>query len=252
MKIGFFKIDTRSFSSKAPQHFWYLPALLLSGLMLGFWLDSRFELDMYRLGILPGSYLGLLGILTGPLVHGSASHLMSNALPVLLLGLAIRYFYYEKSLQIIAFIWLITGLIVWLFARHSYHIGASGIVYGFASFIFFSGIIRAKVQLLALSLLIAFVYGGMVWGMLPLENGISWESHMSGGFSGLAVAFFYRGTVPYESRVFIEDEEEDEQVIKLIVDDADESTKIFKESSCSKEGINEIKYTFTAKTNNEK
>ena len=211
--------------------------------MLVFWVENRFDLELYWLGVYPGSYKGLIGVITAPLIHGSASHLMSNALPILVLGLAIRYFYYEDSLKIFYLIWLITGTIVWIFARESYHIGASGVVYGFASFIFFSGILRGKVQLLALSLLIAFLYGGMVWGMLPIDAGISWESHVAGGLSGLGVSFFFRKTAPYEARVFIEEDEEEDTADKPELEK--EGDKIFSATSCSKAHITSINYNFT-------
>jgi membrane associated rhomboid family serine protease len=108
-------------------------------------------------------------------------------------------------------VWFISGIIVWLTARPAYHIGASGLVYGFASFVFFSGIIRNNINLLAISLLVVFLYGGLVWGIFPYDFRVSWESHLVGGMTGLGMAFYYRSYGPPSTKkIWPEDEDEED------------------------------------------
>jgi hypothetical protein len=125
---------------------------------------------------------------------------------------ALFYFYRPVGYRVFFLTWFITGLTVWIFARSAYHIGASGLVYGLASFLFFSGIIRNNINLLAISLLVVFLYGGLVWGIFPFDFKISWESHLMGGVTGLVLSFFYRryGPPPVTYEIDDEDEAEDE------------------------------------------
>jgi membrane associated rhomboid family serine protease len=136
----------------------------------------------------------LIGIVTGPLIHGDIFHLISNTIPIVTLCTALFYFYYRIAGEIFAWIYLITGFWVWLLARDAYHIGASGIVYGLASFLFFSGIFRRNSRLLVVTLIVLFLYGGMVYGVFPnpLEPRISWESHALGAVCGVLLAIYFR------------------------------------------------------------
>ena len=156
-----------------------------------------FNLPYVQYGILPRKVSGLVGIISAPLVHASISHLLSNTPTLLILSVAVMYFYPSSSLKVFAVIYLLTGTLVWLFAREAYHIGASGIIYGLLSFLFFSGIFRRDNRSIALALLVTFIYGGLVWGILPGAKGISWESHLFGGASGIIVSFIYRKEDPY-------------------------------------------------------
>ncbi len=149
-------------------------------------------LELYQLGIYPLEISGLKGILLSPFIHGSFSHLFSNSIPLLVLGTALFYFYREVAFRVFILGLVITGLWVWLFARPSYHIGASGVLYSLAAFLFVSGIIRKHPRLMALSMLVAFLYGGMVWGIFPVREQISWESHLMGMISGALLALFFR------------------------------------------------------------
>ncbi len=151
-----------------------------------------FDWELYHLGIYPLDIKGLMGIILSPFIHGSFSHLISNSLPLLVLGTALFYFYREVAFRVFILGLLITGLWVWVFARPSYHIGASGVLYSLAAFLFVSGIIRRHPRLMALSMLVAFLYGGMVWGIFPVREHISWESHLMGMISGALLALFYR------------------------------------------------------------
>jgi len=173
--------------------------------------------DLSRLGLLPRKPVGLLGIITSPLIHGDFSHLVSNTFPLLILGWIIFYFYPKISYLLFIFIYFTTGLLVWIFARQVYHIGASGIVYGFVSFLFFSGIFRKDNTSVSLALVITFLYGGIVWGMLPGLKGISWESHLLGAITGLAAAFLFRKIDPPKKKYDWEDEPDDFNVDDLEV-----------------------------------
>jgi membrane associated rhomboid family serine protease len=173
--------------------------------------------DFSRIGLLPRNLVGLLGIITSPLIHADFSHLISNTIPLIILGWIIFSFYPKLSYLLFVFIYFFTGLLVWIFARQVYHIGASGIVYGFVSFLFFSGIFRRDNTSIALALVITFLYGGLVWGMIPGWKGISWESHLFGAITGLIAAYLFRKIDPPSKKYDWEDEPDDFDVDKLEV-----------------------------------
>lgn len=156
-------------------------------------LESSLSFDLGVLGIHPRTITGTVGIITGPLVHGDFHHLISNSLPLIFLGIGVFYFYHKIALEVFAMIYLFTGIWVWMIARDAYHIGASGIVYGLASFLLFSGFFRKDSRSIAISLVVIFIYGGMAYGLFPMNEEISWESHLLGTIGGFFCAFFYRG-----------------------------------------------------------
>lgn len=167
--------------------------------------------ELSFLGVYPRKAYGLIGIFTSPMVHGDLDHLMANSIPLFVLGGSLFYFYKEIALKIIALILLITGLAVWIGAREAYHIGASGVVYGLASFLFISGIIRREPKLLAITLLVTFLYGSLIWGIFPdlfPEKNISYEAHFWGLISGVILAFYYRKEGPQRKVYDWEDEDE--------------------------------------------
>jgi len=155
--------------------------------------ESLLSFDLGILGIHPRSLAGTVGIIPGPLVHGDFQHLMSNSLPLIFLGVGVFYFYNKIALEVFLGIYFFTSFWVWIVARDAYHIGASGIVYGLASFLLFSGFFRKDSRSIAISLIVIFLYGGMAYGLFPTNEGISWESHLLGSLAGLISAFFYRG-----------------------------------------------------------
>lgn len=160
------------------------------------WIIKIFEsilgISFSNFGILPREKSGLLGIIIAPFLHGSFTHLISNTFPFFLLTSALFYFHKKNSLKILIFTTLLTGILVWIFARFSFHIGASGLIYAFASFFFFNGIIYQNVKTITLSVIVAFFYGGLTAGILPTEESISWESHLFGAISGLISAFLFK------------------------------------------------------------
>jgi membrane associated rhomboid family serine protease len=155
--------------------------------------------DLTFLGIYPRRWDGLVGIIATPFIHSGFSHLMANTVPMIVLGSALFYFYRDIAFRILLMIWLFTGIWVWVGARESYHVGASGVVYGLAAFILVSGILRRHTGLMALALVVVFLYGGLIWGIFPEffpKERISWESHLFGLVAGVALAFYYRKEGP--------------------------------------------------------
>jgi len=170
------------------------------------------EASFSHWGVYPRSLHGLKGIITAPFIHGSFNHLINNSVPLFTLTMGLLYFYKKIAYRLLLVFWLVTGILIWLLARPSYHIGASGVVYALATFIFFSGIIRKNVNLLALSLLVAFLYGSMVWGVFPIKIGVSWEAHLFGALTGLVCSILYRnqGPPPQKPSWMMQEEDDDE------------------------------------------
>ena len=174
--------------------------------------EEAFRVNLAWYGLYPRTVHGLLGIFTAPLLHANFSHLMSNTIPLLILGSIIVFFYRSIAFPVFFWVYFMTGIWVWAAGRDSYHIGASGIIYGFISFLFFSGVFRKDTRLLALSLFVVFVYGSTVWGMLPLNNGISWESHLLGALAGVITSYNFRKEGPQPRKYDLGDEEENAQI----------------------------------------
>jgi membrane associated rhomboid family serine protease len=159
-------------------------------------LEASLEFNLVSFGIFPRKISGLIGIITAPLIHADFNHLISNSIPLLFLGLGISYAYPTISRKLFLAVYVMHGLLVWIFARQAYHIGASGLIYGFVSFLFFSGIIRRDNRSIALALIVTFLYGGLTWGVLPIKAEISWEAHLFGSLVGIMFAFIFRKSDP--------------------------------------------------------
>lgn len=159
-------------------------------------LDRVLELRLYRLGVYPLAVNGLPGILFGPLIHGSWGHLLSNSFALLILGTALLYGYPNSAKPALLLIYLGSGIGVWLFARSSFHFGASGLTHGMMFFIFTSGVLRRDRLSIALSMIVFFIYGSMIWTIFPQEPGISYESHFFGAVTGILAAFLFRNNDP--------------------------------------------------------
>ncbi|NNF01765.1 MAG: rhomboid family intramembrane serine protease [Bacteroidia bacterium] len=186
-----------------------LPALLLVIIM---WAVKLYEVTsgyyLYRFGLLPHSIEHLTGILFYPFIHGDLEHLYSNTIPFLILGAGMVFFYGKLSFRVFLLIFFLSGIGLWIGGRQTFHIGASGLVYGMASFLFFSGVLRRDVRLMAISLIVTFLYGSMVWGVFPIVQGVSWEGHLFGALSGLVAAFGFRKDGPQKPKYMWEIEEE--------------------------------------------
>jgi membrane associated rhomboid family serine protease len=198
-----------------------------------FAIDNVFHLGLNRFGLLPRDAFGALGILTTPLLHSDLDHVFNNSIPMLVLGWCLFFFYPRSAWWALLGTWLSTGLFVWLSARPDIHIGASGVVYALVAFVFWSGLLRRHRQLVALSLFTVFMYGSLVWGILPIEHRVSWESHLWGGIAGLAFAWFFRkvpSSLPPPPVYFadeVDDASADPQVVAStdLGDEDDEATR---------------------------
>jgi membrane associated rhomboid family serine protease len=160
----------------------WLVHLLISGLDIG---PENF-------GVRPRKLVGLVGIVCAPLVHGDFAHLFSNSLPLIVAGTTMLYLYPQSSLRVLPAVYVGPGVAVWLFAQGSSHVGASGLVYGLVGYIFVGGLIRRDRRAIAASLLVSFMYGALVWGVLPIKPGVSWETHLAAALIGVALALVLR------------------------------------------------------------
>ncbi len=172
--------------------------------------EISMELSFVEGGVYPRKWSGLQGILFSPMIHGDWKHLLDNSMPVFFLSLALFYFYRDIAYKIWGLIYFLGGILLWGVGREAYHIGASGLIYGLAAFLFLSGLIRRVNSLTAISLLVVFWYGSMVWGLLPFDFEVSFEAHITGAVSGLILAVVYRDQGPEPQRSELDDEEDEE------------------------------------------
>ena len=176
--------DTSYFGSSV------VPFRLVFLMWLAFSIEFFYGIDLGFLGIKPRSFVGLIGILTAPMIHGNLSHLISNTLPLLFLG-SVLFFFYERIGRTVFFrCYFFTNILVWLFSpRASYHIGASGLIYGLSAFLIFFGLLRRDFVSFLISIGIIFISGGIFYGILPTDPHISWEFHLAGALVGTVTAF---------------------------------------------------------------
>ena len=158
---------------------------------------------------------GLIGIVTAPLIHSDFSHLASNTFTLIVLMMFLFYAYTNSSFRVFFTVYIFSNVLVWIFGREAYHIGASGVVYGLVTFLFFVGLFRSDSKSIGLSLVVTFMYGGLVWGVLPTDPKISFEAHLSGAVVGLLAALIFRNRDPLPEKYKWEDEETDEDDIDL-------------------------------------
>lgn len=185
--------------------------------ILAFWIVEIIEqtagLNFTKLGVYPLHLKGLPGILLSPFIHSDFNHLISNSVPFFILFFMLIYFYRRISYRIFFQMYVLAGLCVWLSGREAWHIGASGVVYAMAAFHFVSGIIRNDTRLLTLSVVVVFLYGGMIWGIFPINPDISWEGHLWGAVSGIVLALYYRKYIIRRDKFEWEEEENLEESI---------------------------------------
>ena len=188
-----------------------IPVIAVFLIWLVYYLEIKFGNNFNDYGIYPQTFLGLRGIVFSPFLHSSIEHLFSNSIPLLVMLASLYYFYEGIATKVLFWGIFFTGLLTWSFARPSYHIGASGVVYFLVSFIFFSGVFRKYYRLAAVSLIVVFLYGSTVWYIFPMEEKISWEGHLSGFLVGFIFAYISRKTGPQpEKFVFSHNPEFDE------------------------------------------
>lgn len=184
--------------------FTFVMLIWLIHLAQGFLETSWADYSLY-----PRTLPGLTGIFTSPLLHADFGHLLGNTVPLILLGLLLFNNYKEISGKVFWSVYFANGILLWLFARDAFHLGASGVVYGIAFFLIFSGFIRKIPRLTMVSFLIIFLYGSMVWGIFPFDPHVSWEAHLYGAITGLILAFALRKEGPQPVEYWAEDESEE-------------------------------------------
>lgn len=206
------------------RHAFRIAMIFAAALWLIKTIETVFHLHLVQYGVYPLRPDGLTGILSGPLIHGSWSHLITNTLPVVVLGTTLFYGYPRSAIPVLGTVWLGSGLGVWLFARDAYHIGASGLTSGLMFFLFVVGILRWDKRAIVLSMIILFLYGSMIWGIFPSQPRISYESHLFGAITGTFLAFVLkdRDPIPEEKKYSWEDDsDEDTDLIDELPDDED-------------------------------
>ena len=170
-----------------------IPARLVFLMWAAFSVEFLYGINLSVLGIKPRTIEGLLGILTGPMIHNGRVHLISNTIPLLVLGTALFFFYERIGRTVFFRCYFITNILVWLLSpRLSYHIGASGLIYGLSSFLIFFGLLRKDFLSLLISIGVIIAYGGIFYGILPTDPRISWESHLAGALVGMVTAYNLR------------------------------------------------------------
>lgn len=223
-------MDNTKFEKVKFLHALWFPLLFVAILWLVKGVEFLLDTDFAGYGLYPLDIKGLRGILFAPFIHGSWEHILNNTIPVFVLCLTLFYFYSEISYKVFFLIFFIHNFWLWFFGRGAYHIGASGMIYGLGAFLFVSGIIRKNTHLLAISMLVAFLYGSMVWGIFPLEEGISWEGHLTGLVAGIILAFYYKRHGPPSN------------IGKWKYEDAEDDTEFYEEEYWNVEDENMEKY----------
>ena len=172
---------------------WIVPSFLLILIWAIFFFEHSFNIDLTIHGILPRTFLGLQGVFFSPFLHGDLNHIANNSIPLFILTTALIYFYRDISLKILFYGILLSGIITWVIGRNSFHIGASSLIYVLVSFIFFKGLMTQYYRLMALSLTVVMIYGGLIWYVFPqVDNHISWEGHLAGLITGFAFAAYFK------------------------------------------------------------
>jgi len=207
---GKYSEDQYDIEKRIGWHSLFVSVCLVVVLWLIKLVEFEYGLDFSDWGVYPRVITGLRGIIFSPFIHGNFEHLAANSLPLLILTFSLFFFYRKSSYIILILIYLLSGLFVWLGGREAMHIGASGIIYGLAAFLFLSGVISYNIRLLTISLIVALLYGGLIWGIFPVKPEISWESHLWGGISGFALAWFFRHSAPPKQ---VEEEDNEEEII---------------------------------------
>lgn len=197
-----------------------------------FWFEVRFNYSFNNYGVYPRTFEGLRGILFSPFIHSDIEHLYHNSIPLFVLSSALFYFYRNISWKVLGYGILLSGFLTWCIGRTSFHIGASGLIYVLMSFILFKGIFAKHYRLIALSLLVVFLYGSMIWYVFPIKENMSWEGHLSGLIVGIIFALYFRRSIAKPRRFAWEEEDYNE--------DNDPFLKHFDENGNFIENIEEV------------
>ncbi|MCM4151800.1 rhomboid family intramembrane serine protease [Arenibacter sp. N53] len=226
-----------------------IPLLAVLSIWTVYWFEIQFQVNFNDYGIYPRTLLGVRGIVLSPFLHASVEHLYNNTIPLAILTASLVYFYRGIAFKVLLWGILVSGFITWLIGRPSYHIGASGLIYVLVSFIFFKGIISKHYRLVALSLIVVFIYGSTLWYIFPVKDGISWEGHLGGFITGLFLAFVLKAPLPKVKKYDWEKEdynEEEDEFLKHFDENGN-----FIENRPQDSTAEEIKITYRYKKNPE-
>ena len=230
-------------------HTFFFPVLFIILLWLVKFCELVFDHPLYNFGVYPRHIKGVIGVFTAPLIHADFAHLISNSIPLFVLGSGLFYYYRTVAYKIFFLILIATGFWVWVSARPSYHIGASGVVYGLATFMFVSGAIKKNVSLASFSMVVVFLYGNMIWGVLPIMPHISWESHLMGAIAGIVMAINYKALGPQKTTYQWQSEEDTPDEPEIPIEHMDETgseESITNEDEKERSIVNPV-YTYTFK-----
>ncbi|SHJ75078.1 rhomboid family intramembrane serine protease [Pseudozobellia thermophila] len=222
------------------------PLLAVLAIWTVFWLELTLRINLNDYGIYPQRLSGLKGIVISPFIHGSVEHLYNNTIPLAVLMASLFYFYRKVALRVLVVGVLLSGLFTWAVGRPSFHIGASGVIYLLASFIFFKGIRTKHYRLVALSLVVVFIYGSMLWYIFPIEDGISWEGHLGGFLAGMLLAFVVKTPVPPIKKYDWERDDYDEEADEFLRQ-FDEDGNFVGDRTKEEGQVNEIKIVYEYK-----
>ena len=228
-----FKLNT----SAQKRQFYYaifVPFAIGIMMVMSFVLEKGMNWDFHAAGVYPRRVESIPNILSLIFVHSDWSHLANNVISFVILGSLLYYFYKQIATKVLLISYVFSGIILWVIGRENWHIGASGLIYSLAFFLFFSGIIRKHVPLIAISLVVSFVYGSMIWHIFPwqIHDSISWEGHLSGGIVGLILSVLYRNEGPQKPLViWNEIEEEDKNDEEMMKNDFTEASSELKENN---------------------
>ncbi len=225
------------------------PLLFVLIIWVVFWFEIRFGFDFNYLGIQPRSIKGLRGILFSPFIHSDIKHLFHNTIPLFILTMALFFFYRTISWKVLLVGLLLTGFFTWAIGRPANHIGASGIIYLLASFLFFKGIFSKHYRLIALSFIVVFLYGGLLWFVVPVDPKISWEGHLSGLFVGLFLALTFRQKIAKQPKYEWEKEDYDSEN-DVFMSHFDENGNFIEKSAEESDSL-DSNYTYIFKENKE-
>jgi len=173
------------------------PVLVVGGMLALMWAVEVIDLipgtSLDPWGIRPRTVRGLFGIVFAPFLHSGFPHLIANSIPFAVLGIAIAFGSVARLVQVVVIVGLISGLGTWLLGQsNSVHIGASGLVFGFVTYLVSRGIFARKILWLIGGLIVMVVYGGILWGVLP-RPGVSWTGHVFGAVGGVVAAWIMHG-----------------------------------------------------------
>lgn len=194
----------------------FFPVTISFIIVIVFLFEKSMRVDFGSMGVFPGDVSTLWHVFTMPFIHSGWLHLFNNILSFLILAGCLYYFYGNIANRVLIFSLLVSGVLLWVIGREAWHIGLSGIIYALSFFLFFSGIFRKYIPLVAISLIIVFLYGSNVWHLFPWQDNdpISWEGHLSGAVSGVLLAVIYRKKGPQKPIVIWDDDDDDENDAK--------------------------------------